>query len=99
MIYFWSYLIIYYIYFTVIEWPDGEDKLSDAAQSAIDRLLTVNPVQRPSGSQVREFDFFSHINWDNLLENTPPFIPQPDSIADTSYFQGNVYVMHFSVNI
>ncbi|XP_075217328.1 serine/threonine-protein kinase greatwall isoform X2 [Lycorma delicatula] len=81
-----------------IEWPDGEDKLSDAAKSAIDKLLTINPIHRPSGTQVKEFDFFSHINWDSLLENTPPFIPQPDSIADTSYFQARNILQHLHVS-
>lgn len=81
-----------------IEWPDGEDSLSYAAQSAVDMLLTLDPIMRPSGSQVREFNFFSHINWDSLLEATPPFIPQPDSIADTSYFQARNEMQHLQVS-
>ncbi|RZF44175.1 hypothetical protein LSTR_LSTR003815 [Laodelphax striatellus] len=81
-----------------IEWPDGEDALTEAAQTAVDQLLTLDPVERPSGPEVQEFPFFSHIDWDKLLEETPPFVPQPDDIADTSYFQARNQMNHLKVS-
>lgn len=28
------------------------------------------------------------MNWDNLSNTTPPFIPVPDNDSDTFYFEG-----------
>ena len=30
--------------------------------------------------------FFSEVNWPNLVNTEPPFVPQPDGIMDTGYF-------------
>lgn len=37
---------------------------------------------------VRKLSFFSGVDWDRLLEVEPPFVPQPDDDADTTYFEG-----------
>lgn len=70
-----------------LEWPEGDEALSSSAQEAIEALLTLDPALRPSGPEVKKMAQFANIQWDNLLQATPPFIPQPDSIGDTSYFQ------------
>ena len=31
---------------------------------------------------------FSSLDWNNLLEMEPPFLPQPDDARDTTYFEG-----------
>ena len=33
---------------------------------------------------------FKDINWHNLLDMEAPFIPQPEDVTDTSYFEGIV---------
>lgn len=71
-----------------LDWPDGDEALSQSAYNAINALLTLDPAQRPSGESVKQLQHFACIDWEHLLETTPPFIPQPDSIGDTSYFQG-----------
>ena len=71
-----------------IPWPEGEEELSDTAKEAIDSLLTFDPSLRPTGSSVMKMKLFDHIDWDKLLEAEPPFLPQPDSLTDTCYFQG-----------
>lgn len=73
-----------------LEWPEGEEALSSNAQQAIEALLTLDPILRPSGPEVKKMQQFANIQWDNLLNATPPFVPQPDSIGDTSYFQGKL---------
>lgn len=70
-----------------LEWPEGDEALSTSAQEAIEVLLTLDPALRPSGPEVKKMPQFANIQWDNLLNATPPFIPRPDSIGDTSYFQ------------
>lgn len=32
--------------------------------------------------------FFNTINWENLSNTSPPFIPVPDNDSDTFYFEG-----------
>lgn len=71
-----------------IPWPgEEEEPLSDAAKSAIDSLLTMEPQHRPKERDVRKLSFFSGVDWDHLLEVEPPFVPQPDDDADTTYFE------------
>ncbi|OWF53020.1 serine/threonine-protein kinase greatwall-like [Mizuhopecten yessoensis] len=70
-----------------IPWPEDEEALSDNAQYVIDELLTVDPDLRPSAKDVKAMPFFAEVDWNNLLDITPPFIPQPDDELDTTYFQ------------
>lgn len=76
------------IFVVGMEWPDGDDALSCEAMQAIDQLLTQDPNLRPAGAEVRSMPLFNHIDWDNLLNTVPPFVPNPDDLHDTSYFQG-----------
>ncbi|CAH1393994.1 unnamed protein product [Nezara viridula] len=69
-----------------LEWPEGEESLSVEAVEAIQQLLTRDPTVRPKGDEVKKFKLFSEVNWKDLHNSTAPFIPQPDSIVDTSYF-------------
>lgn len=73
-----------------LEWPEGDEALSNSAQEAIEALLTLDPKLRPSGPEVKKMPQFANIQWDNLLHAMPPFIPQPESLGDTSYFQGKM---------
>lgn len=38
-------------------------------------------------AEVKFMSFFSHLDWDNLLDTEPAFVPQPDNNMDTSYFE------------
>lgn len=71
-----------------LEWPRGEEALSQPAQEAIESLLTPDPELRPNGSCLREMTVFSSIQWDELHESQAPFVPSPDDSMDTSYFNG-----------
>ncbi len=73
--------------FVDIEWPVGEEELSEAAQNAIDNLLTLDPNLRPSANGVRAMPLFSNVNWDDMDSMKVPFIPQPDDYADTYYLK------------
>jgi hypothetical protein len=76
---------------TDIPWPQEEEQFSEPAHSAIDALLTLDPILRPAASQVKQMPLFSEIDWNNLLSATAPFVPQPDDSTDTVYFQGIAY--------
>jgi serine/threonine protein kinase len=73
---------------TDIPWPQKEEQFSEAAHSAIDTLLTLDPILRPAAPQVKQMPLFSAIDWNNLLSTAAPFVPQPDDSTDTVYFQG-----------
>lgn len=77
--------------FAELEWPEGDEALSESAYNSINSLLSLDPVVRPSGQAVKDLSLFVDIDWDHLLQATPPFIPQPESNGDTSYFQGDIY--------
>ena len=47
-------------------------------------------LYRFSFSAVRKMAAFDTIDWHNLLEMEAPFIPQPDDLTDTSYFEGQL---------
>ncbi|KAI8781292.1 serine/threonine-protein kinase greatwall [Biomphalaria glabrata] len=69
-----------------ITWPVGEEALSDQARAAVDALLTTDPEKRPAAKEVKLMPFFSAMDWSNLLNMEPPFVPQPDNEMDTGYF-------------
>ncbi|KAK9693216.1 rim15, signal transduction response regulator [Basidiobolus ranarum] len=68
-----------------IDWPP-EGILSDVAKDLISKLLTVDPEVRLKSEDVKTHPFFEGINWDNMREHEPPFIPDPIDQLDTSYF-------------
>lgn len=70
-----------------LEWPSGDQTLSREAMEAIDGLMAMDQNTRLSGSDLRSStQLFSDIDWDNLLNEMPPFVPTPVSNDDTSYF-------------
>lgn len=73
-----------------IEWPEDEESLSAHAVSAIESFLTMEPKKRPDASIVKQMELFSNIDWKNQLNADPPFVPNPDDIYDTCYFQSQL---------
>jgi hypothetical protein len=51
------------------------------------RLLTADPLLRPTAAALRSDPFFDTIAWDHLLSTPPPFVPAPESETDTTYFK------------
>lgn len=68
-------------------WPEGEEALTPEAMEAVEQLLIRDPEARPGFSGVQALPFFREVPWENLLEQTPPFKPHPDSATDTFYFK------------
>ncbi|XP_037693827.1 serine/threonine-protein kinase greatwall isoform X2 [Choloepus didactylus] len=81
-----------------IPWPEGEEKLSDNAQSAVDILLTIDDTKRAGMKQLKHHPLFSDVDWENLQHQTMPFIPQPDDETDTSYFDARNHAQHLTVS-
>ncbi|XP_009082437.1 PREDICTED: serine/threonine-protein kinase greatwall, partial [Acanthisitta chloris] len=81
-----------------IPWPEGEEKLSDNAQNAIDILLTIETSKRAGLKELKHHPLFHCVDWDNLQNQTMPFIPQPDDETDTSYFEARNNAQHLTVS-
>lgn len=72
-----------------IPWPPVPGDMSYEAQDLIHRFLFHDPELRlgANGSEeVKVHPFFRGVNWDNLAMQKAAFVPQPDSVDDTSYF-------------
>ncbi|XP_062848091.1 serine/threonine-protein kinase greatwall [Trichomycterus rosablanca] len=70
-----------------IPWPDEEEELSPNARSAIEILLTTDVTKRAGLKELKKHAFFTGLDWDNLQNQTMPFIPDPHDETDTSYFE------------
>lgn len=70
--------------------PDlPESRLGRDAKDLIRRLLSDNAHRLGAKRGVEEFkehSFFKDVQWDNLLNSKPPFVPELDSPSDTKYF-------------
>jgi len=69
-----------------IEWPEDDEALSEPAVQAIMAFLTVDQKQRANGESIRKFSLMKDVDLENILDQTAPFIPQPDDASDTTYF-------------
>ncbi|XP_010540353.1 PREDICTED: probable serine/threonine protein kinase IRE4 isoform X2 [Tarenaya hassleriana] len=72
-----------------IPWPDVPGDMSYEAQDLIYRFLVHEPDQRlgaNGAAEVKSHPFFQGVDWENLAMQKAAFVPQPESIDDTSYF-------------
>jgi hypothetical protein len=69
-----------------IEWPQGDEALTPSAVEAILAFLTLEPARRADAASIRSCPLMRHVDWDNILDCQPPFVPRPDCATDTGYF-------------
>uniref|UniRef100_A0A1J3K018 non-specific serine/threonine protein kinase n=1 Tax=Noccaea caerulescens TaxID=107243 RepID=A0A1J3K018_NOCCA len=70
-------------------WPDVPGEMSYEAQDLINRLLVHEPEKRlgaNGAAEVKSHPFFQGVDWENLALQKAAFVPNPESIDDTSYF-------------
>lgn len=63
---------------------------SNEVKDLIQKLLISDPSKRLGASSIDEIkrhQWFSDIDWDNLQNMKPPFVPQLNSEIDTSFFE------------
>ena len=65
--------------------------MDETAKDLIIKLLNIDPNLRigngANGSEeIKKHDFFKNFDWDNILNMTPPFIPNLKSDFDVKYF-------------
>uniref|UniRef100_A0A8D0HEL7 Serine/threonine-protein kinase greatwall n=1 Tax=Sphenodon punctatus TaxID=8508 RepID=A0A8D0HEL7_SPHPU len=81
-----------------VPWPEGEEELSNNAQNAIDILLAIESTKRAGLKELKHHPLFRGVDWENLQNQTMPFIPQPDGETDTSYFEARNNAQHLTVS-
>lgn len=72
-----------------IDWHEGDVEVSKEARDFMEQLMTLDPSKRlgSKGAQsVKDHPFFKDINWDTLLVEQPSFVPNPEDMEDTDYF-------------
>ncbi|XP_044302029.1 microtubule-associated serine/threonine-protein kinase 4 isoform X5 [Varanus komodoensis] len=72
-----------------INWPEKDEAPPPDAQDLITLLLRQNPLERlgtGGAYEVKQHQFFQHLDWNSLLRQKAEFIPQLESEDDTSYF-------------
>ncbi|XP_068437903.1 serine/threonine-protein kinase greatwall [Clinocottus analis] len=81
-----------------IPWPEEEEELSVNSRNAIDILLTMDMTKRAGLKELRRHPLFEGLDWDDLQNQTMPFIPQPADETDTSYFEARNNAQHIAVS-
>ncbi|KAL5347474.1 rim15, signal transduction response regulator [Pseudogymnoascus australis] len=80
-----------------ISWPsDEEAEVSQEAKDLMNALLCMSPAERlganagekfSSGAEeIRNHAWFADVNWDTLLQDEAQFVPAPENLEDTEYF-------------
>lgn len=58
----------------------------------------MDPHIRPTAKEVAKMDFFKTIDWKNLENTEPPFIPNPEGPTDTGYFAARNIMQHLKLS-
>ncbi|CAO1360054.1 unnamed protein product [Diamesa serratosioi] len=81
-----------------LEWPIEDEALSNEATEVVEALLTMDPNQRPTAACVQEMKFFSIIDFKNVQNADPPFVPSLDDPHDTGYFKARNEMQHLHLS-
>lgn len=81
-----------------LQWPTDEEALSEDVVHAIDTLLTPAPNDRPTAQLLKQLNVFQNMKWEKLLEEQPPFVPDPYDVTDTGYFQARNELLKFNIS-
>ncbi|KRK02807.1 serine/threonine-protein kinase greatwall isoform X2 [Drosophila yakuba] len=81
-----------------IEWPEGDEALSVESMEAVELLLTMDPNERPAAREVQQMRHFACIDWENIGNTEPPFVPTPDNPTDTGYFDARNNLQHLQLS-
>lgn len=73
-----------------LKWPKViDDTLSGPAKQLIMQFLDYDPSKRLGSkglAEIKQHPFFSNLDWENIRNMTPPFVPNVQNEIDTSLF-------------
>lgn len=65
---------------------------------AVETILTMIPSERPGAEECKGLKFFESIDFDNILNCDPPFVPNLDDPLDTGYFRARNEMQHLKLS-
>ncbi|KAJ1562194.1 hypothetical protein HK405_014858, partial [Cladochytrium tenue] len=71
------------------DWPADDGDISPEAKAAVAGLLNTDSESRFRAEAIKQHEFFGNVNWEHILDHPAPFIPNPDDVTDTSYFEAS----------
>ncbi|KAL9089565.1 MAG: hypothetical protein Q9159_002443 [Coniocarpon cinnabarinum] len=79
-----------------IDWPPEDVGVSAEVKDLMERLMTLDPSQRlganigdkfsNGGEEIRSHSWFSDVDWSTVNEAEASFVPNPQHVEDTEYF-------------
>lgn len=90
-----------YVTFSIssdLEWPVGDEALSNEAMEVVEAMLTMSPAVRPGAEECKVMKFFESTDFDNILNLEPPFVPNLDDPLDTGYFRARNEMQHLELS-
>lgn len=74
-----------------IFWPEDDDDIqtSPQARDLMERLMCSDPARRLGArgvDEIKNHPFFEEIDWDHIMDEDGPFVPQPTTQDSTDYF-------------
>ena len=92
-----------------MDWPEGDEALSEEAVDAVEKLLCLDPASRAKAASLKPHPFFAKLlvdggsggeggDWARLLSVTPPFVPTLDGDSDTTYFEPRNNMQHLKLS-
>lgn len=64
----------------------------------VEAMLTMQPLARPGADECKVMKFFDSIDFDNIQNAQPPFVPNLDDPLDTGYFQARNEMQHLKLS-
>lgn len=61
-------------------------------------MLTMLPADRPGAEECKAMKFFEPIDFENIQQMEPPFVPNLDDPLDTGYFQARNEMQHLKLS-
>lgn len=78
-----------------VYWQEQDRDIDNTAKATVMGLLNMNVKERFNASSMKHHAFFEGVDWEHLLDRPAPFIPRPEDETDTTYFDGNSYMLYF----
>jgi hypothetical protein len=64
----------------------------------VEDMLTMNPSERPGPDHYKALKFFESIDFENIQDCDPPFVPNLDDPLDTGYFRARNEMQHLELS-
>lgn len=64
----------------------------------VEAMLTMQPSERPGPEEYKSMKFFESIDFNDIQNAEPPFVPNLDDPLDTGYFRARNEMQHLELS-